>query len=499
MLDWEHIFFLYPMKQHPILAYEEVQREVDLFLSVFSEIERQKVKSQVVHILGEHFHSEAFVWEVQDIKKQVFQMSELCIFAKLLEYSDTDVIWAYAIVFLFLLWEILKKYFHTQETIGLKENLFEELYGVNDANFSDRGDRVFRGYGDIGQQIFLREAITRKLCLRKIFHLALQKMEESHTGIFSHWEYRNISKLSELQDRLVEQEKKWEIKKESISVTLSGGNMNGIAQIGVIEALLEQGKTIDCISGSSIGGLIWTFAAFLLDPQKTPEENLATWRAFWWDLIQGIDGLSLEWNIFKIQDRKNFQMFFELLWKKYSITDVTTFSESKIPLVINGNRKYGTWLMQWQQIYMSWKDKVFESIFASVNISGKYFWETKIDNTPVEDYAAAIQLNPVEALKILGRFWENTFLVDTGSGSSDMTRSGKVEQTIRYFYTDTTRRDVMERIILEKSAWNIIAPDLRKIYDWKKFMNIGFSLDTQKIKALIEAGKRITQHSVFPQ
>ena len=61
------------------------------------------------------------------------------------------------------------------------------------------------------------------------------------------------------------------IKGQKVGLVLSGGGASGIAHIGVIKALEENGIPIDYITGTSIGGLIGAYYAIGYTPKQIEE------------------------------------------------------------------------------------------------------------------------------------------------------------------------------------------------------------------------------------
>ena len=56
-----------------------------------------------------------------------------------------------------------------------------------------------------------------------------------------------------------------------VGLVLSGGGAKGLAHIGVIHALEDNGVPIDCISGTSIGAIIGSLYAIGYSPEEMME------------------------------------------------------------------------------------------------------------------------------------------------------------------------------------------------------------------------------------
>lgn len=68
---------------------------------------------------------------------------------------------------------------------------------------------------------------------------------------------------------------------DAIGLTLSGGGAKGIAHIGVIEALEENGIPIDCITGTSMGAIVGGLYAMGYSPQEMLELIEGREFAYW--------------------------------------------------------------------------------------------------------------------------------------------------------------------------------------------------------------------------
>lgn len=485
-------------KSDKILAYEEISREIDFFSwEVWENIDNYKTR--IAYILEHSDQTDALVQEIQWIKVDLFWVWELQIFKSVIQELWIDVIHQHAANFLGLLDEIIEWYLEKNGIESPRSFLLINTWDINPQNFDKILEDTTKNYGDTGVIIFLRECVSEWKVLPQIFDYAGERcrVECKNTDGFAYWEYRNLIKLTKTQIRLQESST---IGYDHVSVSLSGGNMNGISQVGIIEGILEAGKNISCISGTSIGALIGVIAGKVLDPSISPNENLKRWQEITEKFLHGIDWLQLQWNILSTKGWESLMSFFLTLGESIWIYSDTTFTDLSIPVIINGSRYHD---QGEQQIYMWDGDYVISCMFASVNIYGEKFGKTRVDETLIWDHAASKQLQAVEGLKLLWRHDENTILVDTGSGSSDMQRTWISERLIRLLYRDTTRRDVLERLIIsEKKWWIVIAPNLTNIYGTtpnnilpfppENFLNIWQSITPEQARELIDLGKEAT-------
>lgn len=115
------------------------------------------------------------------------------------------------------------------------------------------------------------------------------------------------------------------IRKPTLGVTLGGGGVRGFAHIGVLKALKSEGISIDCLSGTSMGGIIASLAAFGYDVDEL--ENIAKRVSKLSELAKLMDPriTKLE-HVFKSQNIQDF--FEEILGAK------PNFSDLKIPLAL---------------------------------------------------------------------------------------------------------------------------------------------------------------------
>lgn len=470
------------MKQvDTILAYEEILREIDFFVWAAWK-NTDKYRTQIVSILESWTNIDDLVRAIQWVKEHTFRWWELSVLRKVARELGSEFITAHSKEFMFWLNYYIESCFRNFDIPEPEKLLSSHLKQLTQDNFNDILSEIYTHYGDTWVLVFLRECIAQWKMLNDVWKYVLSVMQEFWENDFNFWEYRNVARLSAVKESVEQKESIY----ESVNISLSWGNMNGFAHIWVIEWILESGKNISFISWSSMWALIWVIASKVLDPQNSPHDNLKKWKEIQEYFLSGIHGEFLKWYIFRSEDREKMKEFFLSLWAIIGIDERTTFSKLSIPIVVNGSRYHSKGE---QQIYMSQDDTVIKSMLASVNIYGKYFWDTQLEDTLIGDHAASKQINPTEALKILGIYGENTCVVDTGSGSSDMQRTWIPERLIRKSYPDTTRRDVLERLTVKLKQGKIIAPDLRQIYGLlssKSAMNIGFYIDPEIIQSLIK-------------
>lgn len=492
-----------------ILSYEEACREIDLFGGEVSE-EMKQYKSQVAYILenSDESQSRIFLQSLQAVKTTLdntwkyweFSWPQRWSIGKYVRYQkelsilkevNEEFLWRHASRFLDELVMIIEATLKSRKLRSPQNILSSGIAKITAENFWKQLWEVESEYGSTWVIIFLRECMIQWKVLEKIQEYSAEKKASNTSETYEYWEYRNLEKLAMTKIRIQESQDEGG-KYPSVNIALSGGNMNGLAHIWVIEGILESGKNISCISWSSIGALIWVIVAINLDPWKSPTENLNRWREIQEYFTGWFMNITLAWSVLKEGERLELKKFFIKLASEFGIFRETKFSELKVPVIINGARDS----RQWQQVYMWSDDEVIKSIFASLNVYGKYFWDTIIDDSRVQDHAAGKQLNAVEALKILGEYGENSYLVDTGSGSSDRDRTGLPERLIRTAFPATSRRDIMERLIVRyRWGWNVIAPDVRSIF-WGKTLNIGFSTNPSITKQLIYTWKKAVTNTL---
>jgi NTE family protein len=68
------------------------------------------------------------------------------------------------------------------------------------------------------------------------------------------------------------------IHKPRLGLALSGGGARGLAHIGVLKILAREGIPIDCLSGTSMGGVIAAGYAAGMSPMDMEREAIATTR-----------------------------------------------------------------------------------------------------------------------------------------------------------------------------------------------------------------------------
>lgn len=469
-----------------ILAYEEISREIDFFAGeVWDNIDTYK--SQVAYILENSQDDCDFISDIQDIKTSIFSSWEMWTLGEITRNLWKDFISQYTVQFLELLDTCIQSYFRKYNLKNPSEILFTSVDKISEENYISIITEIEETYGIFGVIVFLKRCINEGKIPLIIAQYARSRMQNYTNTDFYYWDFRSLYTLGFTKAKLEQMDTKY----KSANLSLSGGNMNGFSHIWVIQWILESWKNISTISWSSIWSIIGVIAAKVLDPSLSPLENLEIWER------TSLLFESVDWNVLINESRDNIREAFLQIWKHIWIDESTAFSDLNIPIVVNGSRYHTSWE---QQVYLWYDDKVIESMIASVNIYGKYFWSTSIDNIQIWDHAASKQINPTEALKLLWIYGKDTCIVDMWSGSSDMLRRWISEEVIRSMYKDTTRRDVLERLIVRLKEGTIIAPNLRNVYgtlwwDFKNFhprnaLNIGFQIDKKTLRQLIILWKK---------
>jgi NTE family protein len=112
-------------------------------------------------------------------------------------------------------------------------------------------------------------------------------------------------------------------RRPSVGVALGGGGARGIAHIGVLRVLEREGMPVDCLAGTSIGGIIAAGYASGLTPDQLEDEAKNTTSM--WRMLRLADLAPLKHGLLR---GKRIQDFFEdRLGNK-------TFDELEIPLAI---------------------------------------------------------------------------------------------------------------------------------------------------------------------
>lgn len=108
-----------------------------------------------------------------------------------------------------------------------------------------------------------------------------------------------------------------------VGVALGGGGARGIAHIGVLRVLEREGMPVDCIAGTSIGGIMAAAYASGLTPDQLEEEAKNTTNA--WQMLRLADPGPLKHGLLR---GKRLQDYFEArLGNK-------TFADLRIPLAL---------------------------------------------------------------------------------------------------------------------------------------------------------------------
>ncbi len=111
----------------------------------------------------------------------------------------------------------------------------------------------------------------------------------------------------------------------SLALALSGGGAHGVAHLGVIEALQQDGVEIDGIAGTSIGALLGAFLCAGYPPEEV-EEIL---RGHDWDAI--ISGLDLRNRVLsETEDVRQSSPLIEIRLRRHKLLQVGALLESRL-------------------------------------------------------------------------------------------------------------------------------------------------------------------------
>ncbi len=110
----------------------------------------------------------------------------------------------------------------------------------------------------------------------------------------------------------------------SLGLALSGGGARGLAHIGVLKALEEEGIKVDCIAGTSMGGFIAAAYALGYTPAQMEEEALRMGK--FTSIASLLADFSLPWK--GLLEGKKFMDYFE---EKFGNA---TFNDTRIPLAL---------------------------------------------------------------------------------------------------------------------------------------------------------------------
>ncbi len=251
----------------------------------------------------------------------------------------------------------------------------------------------------------------------------------------------------------------------TFGITLSGGGARGIAHVGVLKALEENGIYPTCVSGTSMGAIVGVLYAAGYNPNKIEEifTNEKIYRSF-----------KVEWfsrgflSLTRVKD----------ILAKY--IDVDDFESLKKPFslgVSNLNTGRGEIINKGDNL----KDWVVASasipvIFSPVNINGNYYVD-----------GGLFQNLPSEAL-----VGQCHFII--GSSVNPITREFKVEST----------KQVAERVFNLAIAQNVWQSRVYcDFYIEPRHIRHFTTWDYSKVNELIEEGymaaKRVINNLILPE
>jgi NTE family protein len=159
-----------------------------------------------------------------------------------------------------------------------------------------------------------------------------------------------------------------------INLVLSGGGARGIAHLGVIKALLEQGFSIEAISGVSSGAIVGAFIAKGMSPDEILDIALAT------------KGFSIRRPPFSLGlfNKKNMVEMLQKHFKNIS------FSDLNIPLIVsatNINTCNTDYFTSGSLVMPLVASSALPLFFAPVEIDGyQYIDGGFVNNLPVEPF-----------------------------------------------------------------------------------------------------------------
>jgi len=170
-------------------------------------------------------------------------------------------------------------------------------------------------------------------------------------------------------------------KELKIGLALGSGGFSGLAHIGVLKVLEENGIEISYLSGSSIGGLVAAYYAFLKDAKQLEKEVEA------WPINSLYKFIDLSWTSGIITGNK----FDSFLNKRFGDLN---FSKTKIPLKI-----VATNLLDGREVVLS-SGKLTDAIRATISVP-LMFRPRKIGTKLLVDGALSSPV-PINTIKEMG-------------------------------------------------------------------------------------------------
>lgn len=182
------------------------------------------------------------------------------------------------------------------------------------------------------------------------------------------------------------------LKQKSLGLALSGGGARGLAHIGVLKTLNDQGIHVSCLSGCSMGGLVGTLFAL---GYSIPEiEEIATKHTSLREMINLVDRTPRRRGLIVGNRLRN-------LLSKW-VGKNTTFRDTKIPLSLTAVD-----LITSQEVTLT-DGNLLDAVMATIAIPG-FFAPVKINELFLIDGGTLDNL-PVKPLKLFNP--EVTIAVD---------------------------------------------------------------------------------------
>ena len=260
-----------------------------------------------------------------------------------------------------------------------------------------------------------------------------------------------------------------------IGIALGSGGARGLAHIGVLKVLKENGIPIDYAVGVSIGSIAGAYYALNLEIETLEEKVLQLTRR---DLFKLVDITSPKRALISGNKIKNF--INELIENK-------SFSNAKIPLKI-----ITTDLCSGKEIRIS-KGKLVDAIRASISVPG-IFPPAEINNRLLVD-GGVVNPTPIDVVKEMGADvvigvdltmrrpikLENPTIVETLMQSFEILRTQAAKFNVQ---------KVKDAIIIRPNFSGKL--DSYKFYETKKFIEEGKMVAEEilpKVKELIKNNK----------
>jgi len=239
--------------------------------------------------------------------------------------------------------------------------------------------------------------------------------------------------------------------KSKIGLVLGGGGARGLAHIGVLKVLEQEGIKIDMVAGTSMGALIAACYALGLDLKALEKEatSFTKGKAFAKLIDIGASKKSI------IKGKKIYRYICDLIGK-------AKFSDTKIPLNI-----IATDLANGEEVILS-QGSIIQAIQASISVPG-IFPPVKIGDKYLID-GGVVNPTPIDTMEKMGA--DIIIGVDLVINRKVSLDDPDIFTTLMQSYEIIRTQAVKLR--LEKTRKNviIIKPKLRGTIDSFKFYNI---------------------------